>query len=164
MRGLNGTAVCTMGTVPERCPSPGNRRYRALVTSDEVPAPLSIGAVTGGTTDGGAAARAVKALGLAVRSARDDVESPLSVNVVYQIAGRHLTPDFSGVRTGRYSAGNRLLLVQAAFVPDPALDPDVEARRLLQLAATEAEHWAHDHNLADSLPALRALVDLVTGR
>jgi len=132
-------------------------------SDEDVPPVLSIGAVGGGATDGGAAERAVKRLGNAVMAARDGVRSPLNVNVVFQIAGRYLTPEFAGVRAGRYSAKQRHLLVQAALVPAEIEHPDSQARDLLRAAVAEAERWAQVRGLADSLPELHALVERVTG-
>jgi plasmid stability protein len=99
-------------------------------------------------------------LGIAVMAARKDVLSPLHVNVVSQIAGRYQTPEFVGVRTGRYSAKH--LLVQAALVPTDGVHPDSQARELLRAAVSEAERWARERGLADSLRDLHFLVDRVT--
>ena len=49
-----------------------------------------------------------------VKALRVGVESPLNVNVVYQVGGDVVPVGFSGVRAGRYSSADKLLLVQAA--------------------------------------------------
>lgn len=54
-----------------------------------------------------------------VANAVQHVESPLNVNVIYQIPGNILKPDFEGVRTGHYSKEDSSLIVQAAL-PDDA--------------------------------------------
>jgi lysophospholipase L1-like esterase len=66
------------------------------------------------------------------------------------------------VRTGRYSAKQRHLLVQAALVPTDGVHPDAQARELLRAAVSEAERWARERGLADSLPGLHSLVDRVS--
>ena len=133
-------------------------------TVTDLPPVLSIGAVGGGATDGGAAERAVKRLGNAVMAAREGVQSSLNVNVVYLIAGRYLSPEFSGARTGRYSARQRHLLVQVALVPTDGVHPDEQVHELLRVAVVEAERWAQERRVAVSLPELRDLVDRVTAR
>lgn len=119
---------------------------------------LSVGIVDGGSTDGGACANAARALGLRVAAAREGVVSPLNVNVVFQLAGRHVSPDFRGVRTGRYRKQQNHLLVQAAVFPEEVADAPAEVARLLGEAVAEAENWARRRRVADSLDALRSLV------
>jgi hypothetical protein len=78
---------------------------------------LAIGAVAGGPGANRGWADAVKALGRRVIEVREGVTSPLAVNVVYQIPGRFLEPEFAGVRTGRFSRKEARLLVQVALPP-----------------------------------------------
>ncbi len=96
-------------------------------------------------------ARGVKAL-------RGGVESPLNVNVVYQVPGEVVPVDFSGVRTGRYSSAERLLLVQAA-VPGGAPPHATETLLdLLDSALEAAEGFARRKGISDRpLEALRAV-------
>lgn len=122
---------------------------------------LSIGAADGGSTDGGACADAVRALGRAVVAEGQGVVSPLNVNVVFHLAGRHLTPDFTGVRTGRFRKADSHLLVQAAVFPEQVTDAQAEVKRLLHNAVNEAERWAQRRRLADDLDGLTALVERV---
>jgi hypothetical protein len=130
-----------------------------VTPTDDVPA-LSIGIAVGGTTPearrwGDAAmelARHVKAL-------RQGVQSPLNVNVVFQVPGEVVPVDFSGVRTGRYSPKDRLLLVQAAVPSDESTsDTRPVLLSLLQAAIEEAEAFAQRRAIADEpLQALRSL-------
>ena len=135
-----------------------------MVPDEATPAVLSVGVVDGGTTDGGACADAARALGLRVRAERHGFESPLNVNVVFQLAGRYVTPDFRGVRTGRYSKPKNWLLVQAAVFPGEVVDAHAELARLLTDAVAEAETWAKRKGIADSLEGLRRLATKVRNR
>ena len=133
--------------------------------ADRGPTPvLSIGAVDGGSQDGGRCADAVRALGRAVIAERAGVTSPVNINVVFHLAGRHLTPDFTGVRTGRYRKADSHLMVQASLFPEQVTDAEAEVSRLLREAVAEAEQWAKRRHLADSLDRLAALVGRVTDR
>lgn len=120
---------------------------------------LSIGAVLMGPTDGGRCENAVRALGLRVRDERDGLDSPVYLNLVFHVGGRFGSPEFSGVRTGRFRKADGLLMIQAALIPDQVADADAEVRRLLLAAVEEAEHWAQSKKLADALPAVRDVAD-----
>lgn len=144
------------------CSSVRHDRWVPDSTNDDDPAPLSIGLVASPSPDGEVWEAAVKRLGLAVADARTDTTTPLSVNVIFQVAGRYTYPDFEGVRTGRFNPKTKHLLVQAAIpaiiVADHDQDPDSTVRALLVLAIDEAEAWAHRKHVADNLESLRAIV------
>jgi hypothetical protein len=70
---------------------------------DTIPA-LSVGSVEGGNTPSTLRWRdAITELTLEVADGARDVDSPLKVNVIFQVPGNILKPDFEGVRTGHYS-------------------------------------------------------------
>jgi hypothetical protein len=94
-----------------------------------------------------------------VKSLRQGVQSPLNVNVVFQVPGEVVSVDFSGVRTGRYSPKDRLLLVQAAVPSDESTsDTRPVLLSLIQAAIEEAEAFAQRRAIADEpLEALRSL-------
>jgi hypothetical protein len=120
---------------------------------------LSLGGVIGGTSASRAWEMAVKRLARRVVDARKGVTSPLAVNVVYQIPGEHVRPDFTGVRSGHFSRKNLQLLVQVALPPEPVGDPDVEVVALLREAVNVAEEFARQEGLAESgLVELQELV------
>ncbi|TFB94554.1 hypothetical protein [Cryobacterium sp. HLT2-28] len=125
----------------------------------ETPA-LSLGVVVGGTgRDARKWGDAVMQLARRVKSERAGVDSPLRVNVVYQVPGEVVQVKFSGVRTGRYSATERLLLIQAAL-PVGAVPPNAEdiLLQLLDAAIGEADLFAQKKGLTDNpLEEIRAL-------
>lgn len=93
-----------------------------------------------------------------VKALRVHVESPLNVNVVYQVGGDVVPVDFSGVRTGRYSSADKLLLVQAAVPEAPEDNSKATLINLLDAAILEAERFAQRKAITDQpLDALRAL-------
>lgn len=116
---------------------------------------LAIGAVAGGPGSSRAWSDAVKELGKRVREFRVGVESPLAVNVIYQIPGQFLQPEFQGVRTGRFSRKESRLLVQVALPGEAAVDAATEVRRLLMEAIATAEEFAQQEGLIEG-----ALIDL----
>lgn len=135
-----------------------------VTSSDESPAPLSIGAVYGGTPaideawmpDIGALMRDVIAR-------REGVTSPLNVNVVFHVDGELLPPvDFQGVRTGRLSRKRMHLMMQAAVPPDPGQERRAVLVKLLRDAVAEAEALARRRKIADGLPEIRAIVESIT--
>jgi hypothetical protein len=100
------------------------------------------------------------ALARQVKALRAGVESPLNVNVVYQIPGEVLQIDFTGVRTGRYSASKHLLLVQAAVPAEPIPESNDFLLGLLQSAIEEAERFAVRRRIAEGpLTELRELIE-----
>jgi hypothetical protein len=130
--------------------------------SVEGPPALSIGFVQGGPDADPRWKDALLELGRRVIRARQDVETPLSVNVVYQVPGRFLSPDFIGVRTGRFSKQEVLLLVQVALPPVPSDDAMSDAIALLSEAVGVAEHFGRARGLVDGeLIGLRELVERV---
>lgn len=126
------------------------------------PPVLSIGAVLGDSdAENMAWKRAVSALGKQVALGREEVSSPLNVNVVYHVDGRLKPNQFSGVRTGRFDAVQRHLIVQAAIPSGPAEDRRMTLVCLLSDAIDEAESFAAQKQIADGLCELRALVSSV---
>lgn len=121
---------------------------------------LAIGAVAGGPGTSRAWSDAVRELGRRVIDLRDGVESPLAVNVVYQIPGQFLEPEFEGVRTGRFSRKEARLLVQVALPRAPTLDAAAEVRVLLHGAIIVAEEFAQMEGLIEGrLASLRDLAE-----
>jgi hypothetical protein len=110
---------------------------------------LAIGAVAGGPGTDRGWSQAVKDLGRRVMAVRDGVESPLAVNVVYQIPGEFLDPDFEGVRTGRFSRKEARLLVQVALPRKAGSESTAEVRRLLRDAIAAAEEFARQEGMIE---------------
>jgi hypothetical protein len=125
--------------------------------NEPIPA-LSIGSVEGGSSPSMPRWRdGLTRLTIEVANAAEHVESPLNVNVIYQVPGNILQPDFAGVRTGHYSKKDSSLIVQAALPDDAPEDVEGYLKRLLVAAIEEAEQWARGRRIADDLSALREL-------
>lgn len=120
---------------------------------------LSLGAIMGLGRDW-RWEEALRALSRRVRLNRD-VDSPLNVNVVFQMPGDSLKPEFAGTRTGTYSRKQNLLMVQAAVPLHPVSDADAELLALLALAIDEAELFARRRKIAQGLPELRSVLALL---
>lgn len=121
---------------------------------------LSIGAIGGGPGTDRRWVAAVMALMRAVKEARLLVETPLAVNVVFQIPGPNLTPEFEGMRTGLFSRKQSELMVQVALPPEPQESAGQEVRCLLRAAVLLAEDFAQQEALVDGqLDGLRELLD-----
>lgn len=117
---------------------------------DEEAAPvLSAGVLDGGSTDGGACADAARALGRRVQRKREGVESPLNVNVVFQPAGRHVTPDFPRVPAGRSFPARRprrcTPVVAAEPLEDRLLHAQVGSAELRRHVAPSPSRSTRDH-------------------
>jgi hypothetical protein len=120
---------------------------------------LSLGALVGGTRPSARAwSDAVNALSRRVMAVQNSVESPLRVNVVYQVPGEVVPVTFTGVRTGRYAAADRHLLVQVALPEQPPDKPEALLLALLHQAVDAAAAFARKKGLADDLVELRELV------
>jgi hypothetical protein len=82
---------------------------------------ISLGMISGGPSE--AAESWVRAWQIATRTieaARGDIVSPLALNVVFHVPGQFLTPEFTGLRTGRFSKKDLTLMVQVAMPDVPA--------------------------------------------
>lgn len=122
---------------------------------------LSLGAVVGGIRPAAEVwADAVTAVSRRVAVARVGADSPLALNVVFHIPGEILAPDFSGLRTGKYSAREHKLMIQIAM---PDTDPPDNAERvvtdLLMEAVEEAERFAQRKKLTTGpLEGIRSII------
>ncbi len=126
---------------------------------DEPPEALSIGILLGGSSLATAAwDNALTALTRVIAGRRQGLSSPLNVNVVFQVPGQFLKPEFEGVRMGTYWKRYKALVVQVA-VPEELPD-DVWADVLTRLSAAidEAEGWAQKKGIAENLDSLRDFV------
>lgn len=137
----------------------GDTLGRSVGTVSAQPA-LAIGAIVGGPGTSREWSEAVRQLGRRVIALRGEVSSPLALNVVYQIPGRFLEPEFEGVRSGRFSRKEALLLVQVALLGDPPSDASAEVHRLLRQALAVAEDFAQQEGMIEGgLTELRALLN-----
>ena len=133
-----------------------------MTTPQTRPAVLSLGAVLGDSgPDSMAWRRAVSSLGKKVVEAREGVESPLRVNVVFHIDGTLVPHEFEGVRTGRFSSRDSHLLVQAAVPAEATAERNDVLVSLLREAIDEAESFARSRGIAQDLSSIRSLVESV---
>ncbi len=131
---------------------------RGLTNGDPEPV-FSIGSIEGGSSPSTAIWRdALRRLTRRVADLRENIDSPLNMNVVFQIPGNLLRPDFEGVRTGHFSKKERLLMVQVALPDEPPEDVDADLKSKLLAAVDEAERWARKRHLAENLIGIRRLV------
>lgn len=133
---------------------------RKVSEPDADPQVLSVGASVGGVTPRPSRwGDAVMALARRVREMRGGTESAISVNVVYYVPGEVVGVDWDGVRTGRYDAKAKLLMVQVAVPDEPQLHAETLLLERLGEAITEAERWASRKGVASDLASLHAIVD-----
>ena len=127
---------------------------------DETAEVLSIGSVVGGSSHLNRPWRdAVSRLMNRVADARPGAVSPLNLNVVFQIPGKILQPEFEGVRTGTFRKRDSLLLVQVALPEVVPADVDADVLQRLRDAVDEAESWAKRRRVADDLSVIRGILD-----
>ena len=120
---------------------------------------LSIGVIIGGSTPENARWRAgIQSLTRRIIAARGDMTTPLNVNVVFQVPGDILQPEFVGVRTGSYRKRDSLLMVQVALPAEEPPDVDGVLMALVSEAIAEAERWALRRRVAHDLQPVRALI------
>lgn len=123
---------------------------------------LSIGAVAGGPGTDRRWTTAIMELMRLVAAAREGVESPLAVNVVFHIPGPNFQPEFEGLRSGTLSRRQRKLMVQVALPPEPTQSATNEVRACLQAAIRLAEQYGQDEALIEGqLIELRHLAESI---
>jgi hypothetical protein len=121
--------------------------------------PLTIGMVSGGTLGTRPWRDAVRAVARRLKDLPASFETPLAINVSFQIPGEVIKPDFTGIRTGTFSRRDALLMIQVAL-PD-SIDEDRELYVVARLrdAIDVAERFAIMEALPDTdLTDLRQLV------
>ncbi|MHA7271468.1 hypothetical protein [Arthrobacter sp. HLT1-20] len=125
----------------------------------EIDPALSIGAILGDSdSESMAWSRQINALSRKVQNARQDITSPLRVNVVFHVDGKLAPNEFVGIRTGSFSKKRSMLMIQVAITLDQVDDIPKYLRRLLEASIVESEIFARKRKLADGLPELLTLV------
>jgi hypothetical protein len=110
---------------------------------DEPVSVLSIGSIIGGPTPINRPWRErIQSLTRRIAAARIGFSAPLNVNVVFQIPGDILQPEFEGVRTGAFARKESLLMVQVALPTEVPADVDQYLTMLTYSAIEEAGRWA----------------------
>lgn len=71
-----------------------------------------------------------------------NLKSPLKLNVVFQIPGNVLKPEFSGVRTSTYSKKLAALMVQVALPEEFSEEVPTYIEHVTHLAVDAAARWA----------------------
>ena len=123
---------------------------------------LSIGSVLGDSdVESMAWKRAISLLGKRIQVAREGLDSPLRVNVVFHADGRLAPNEFEGVRTGRFSRMDSHLVVQAAVPTGAAADRHDTLLGLLQEAVDAAVAFGKAEGIADDLPEVRKVLKVV---
>jgi hypothetical protein len=119
---------------------------------------LSVGAIMGGMVTSDVWEQAVHEVRKSVKVLRAGKDSPIAVNVIFQIPGEVLQPDFSGVRTGYYSKKDRHLIVQVAIPETAPGDARAEIVFYMRQAVEAAEAFAIRRKLvAGPLATLRQI-------
>lgn len=115
--------------------------------------------VAGGASTNRSWEDAVRLLARRIVDLREGRTSPLSVNVIYQIPGEVIAPEFEGVRSGRFSQRERGLVVQVALPAEPDGPADAAVIRYLAEAVEVAEGFARERGLIKNrLSELRAIL------
>lgn len=104
---------------------------------------LSVGVIVGGAFAAKEWRNAVTQLAERLLEMSDEAAShdAVALNVIYQIPGEVMTPDFEGVRTGRYSKSKARLIVQVALPEEVPDDPERVVREYLDQAIGLAESF-----------------------
>ena len=124
--------------------------------------PIGISTVVGGTIGTRPWRDATRDVIRRVNAIRMGYGSPLSLQVVFQIPGEVVRPDFSGVRTGLFSRREGRLVVQVAVPVEFEGDRPAWVIAQLRAAVAEAEKFAVMEALPDTdLSGLRRLIDAV---
>jgi hypothetical protein len=99
------------------------------------------------------------ALSQRLEAVREDVRSPISVNVIFHVDGRLLPNDFEGLREGRLRAKDARFNVAAAVPKHAIADQPEILISLLREAVSAAERAGREKGIAESLPELHSLVE-----
>lgn len=120
---------------------------------------LAIGTVLGGSTlDNRGWIKAAKELQRDAILARANVSSSINVEVVFQIPGNILAPDYEGIRTGTYWRSESLLQIQVALPAAAPVDPRSALIRWLWDALDLVDSWAVTKGKSVDTTALRGIV------
>lgn len=121
-------------------------------------APLTIGVLNMGVTAHNRAwGPRIADLRERVNTASDGISSSLRINVVFQIPGDLLQPDFEGMRTGSFRSSDNLLLVQVALPEAPPNDADFLVG-LMEAVPELVSKWAARRRLEADLAPLETII------
>jgi hypothetical protein len=87
------------------------------------------------------------------------LSSRLNLNVVFHVPGEVVAPDYEGIRAGRFSKSDGLLMVQVALPDAPPPDADQCLLALTRDAIDLADEWARARGLRDDFSAARSILD-----
>lgn len=123
---------------------------------------LAVGGVLGDIDSGTRKwARAIGQLHLDCQDILPRGDSPLSLDIQFHLAGRHLPLDFEGVRAGRFSAKKRNLIVQVAVENRTVPDYRSVLLEKLESGIQVAEAVAARKGLETPLAEIRRIISLV---
>ncbi|GAB5517742.1 hypothetical protein [Rhodopirellula baltica] len=128
---------------------------------------ISLGAVMGGP-EPLVAQDVWRSLSQRFKAARDDTADNPCLNVVFHFPGSLISPDYTGLRTAKFSRRERTLMVQAAVPPDVASSTDaatIESHLLDCVTAAielSRDKW-RKHNIEYPYDDAIALANVVRG-
>jgi len=133
------------------------------VDDDEEAQTLSLGWITGGSTVANKPwDSAIRDLCSRIDDARNGIDAPLNLNVVFHVPGNILKPEFVGVRTGRFSKSRALLMVQVAVPEEVPPDPMAYLKTAIDAAIDEAARWAVKRKVPIDVSKLRFILERAT--
>jgi hypothetical protein len=123
--------------------------------------PLTFGAIINTLPVTTPASMAIRELSKEVEQAAMGLTTPLRLGVIFVLVSpRYGSPGFEGIGSHEFSDGDSLV-VEAA-VPDPGIGR-VEIIELIAAAVEFAVNFARRKKIADDLPVLRTLLDVIRG-
>jgi hypothetical protein len=123
---------------------------------------LSFGTVLGGATEKNRPwQEAVRNLRDRVSNIAKGVEAPLKLNVVFHIPGNLLKPDYSGMRTGRYSKSEAALMIQIALPEEVPQDAASYVKEATSEAIELAGRWAEKRRVKIDTSILHDILEKI---
>jgi len=127
--------------------------------------PLSVGTIYGGSLPTtGIWRSAISVISDQVQSGRAQVETPMTVNVLFQVPGHILQPDFEGIRTSSFIKRENGLIVQVALPSETPPNANRYVWEQLLEAVKLAEEWAQKKKKASDLHGLIEFVETLEPR
>jgi hypothetical protein len=131
-----------------------------MKSDEEAVGALSLGLIADGSSPMNRAWRqAIRDLHLRLHASKDSSDTLLKLNVVFHVPGNVFKPEFVGVRTGRYSKREAMLMVQVAVPEEEPLDPAHDVKNAVSAAIDEAARWAGKRKVPIDVSELRGILE-----
>ncbi|WP_143044204.1 hypothetical protein [Nonomuraea jiangxiensis] len=107
---------------------------------------------------------AMRDITIQLQELQGERHAPFLVNLVYMIGGEFISPDFSGLRTGKFSRKRGILVIEGAVPEGPLEDAFNFLHGLLVQSLDVVEEWATKRKRLMPISEMRQITSAIRKR